>query len=379
MRDVTFKNAEVVLADEVVRACVHVRAGRIVSIDPGQTAVAGACDLDGDYLMPGLVELHSDNFERHLMPRPNVNWPALPALLAHDAEVTAAGVTTVYDALGIGGSDAGALRGQDMSDIVAAFDAARGAALLRADHRLHIRCELPAPNTQELFKPFAKHPLLGLLSLMDHTPGQRQWTDLEQARVFYTGKRGWSEATFRAAVAEGPARQEKYAAPNRRHFVAYGRAHGIPLASHDDTIPAHVSTAHDEGMVISEFPTSIAAAAVARAFGMTIVMGAPNIVRGCSHSGNIAAVELARERLLDTLSSDYVPASLLMGALQLREKAHYTLPEALRTVTLNPARAVGLHDRGEISIGKRGDLIRVGIMAGQPVIHSVWRAGVRVS
>ncbi len=379
MSETIFRNAAIMLADQVLRGCVHVRAGRIASVDGGDTAVPGALDCEGEYLMPGLVERHTDNFERHLMPRPKVRWPELPALLAHDAEVTAAGITTVYDALGIGEADAGALRGQDMSGIVAAFDTARAAALLRADHRLHIRCELPAHNARELFAPFEHHPQLGLMSLMDHTPGQRQWTDLERARCYFTGKKGWSEAQFRAAVRAAPGAENPHAGTNRRHFIAYAHAHGVPLASHDDTTAEHVIEAHAAGMAISEFPTSLAAAAKARELGMTIVMGAPNVVRGASHSGNVAAVELARERLLDTLSSDYVPASLLMAAFLLERDAGFTLPQAMRTITLDPARSAGLDDRGEIAPGRRADLVRVAVMTRQPVVRAVWRGGKRVS
>lgn len=371
-------NARVVAGGEVIPGSVEVHGGRIRAVDGGRSFLPGAVDLEGDLLIPGLVELHTDNFERHLMPRPKVQWPVLPALVGHDAEVAAAGITTVFDALGVGDADPDAMRGQDMAPVVAALEHATGSGHLRAEHRLHIRIELPAPNTRELFRPFDGHPLVGLISLMDHTPGQRQWEDIEQARIYYCGKKGWSNEKFDRAVADAQDLQERHAGPNRLHFVAHARAHGIALASHDDTHPVHVEQAHAEGAAISEFPTRVEAARAARARGLSIIMGAPNVVRGGSHSGNVAAAELARLGLLDSLSSDYVPASLLMAALRLTEVAGFTLPQAIATVSLHPARSAGLDDRGAIAPGLRADLAQVRFDGVQPVVRAVWRAGVRV-
>ncbi len=376
--ELVLTNARVVTGGEVLRGEVCVREGCIASVDGYHGSGSAGVDLEGDYLIPGLVELHTDNFERHMMPRPKVRWPELPALYGHDAEIAAAGITTVFDALGVGDSDSDAMRSQDMAPVLAAIDHAASQELLRAEHRLHIRLELPAPNTRELFGPFTDHPLVGLISLMDHTPGQRQWEDIEQARIYYCGKKGWSDAKFDRSVSESKELQERNAAPNRRYFVDYSRQRRIPLASHDDTKPEHVEQAHGEGIAISEFPTQVEAAQAARARGMTVVMGAPNVVRGGSHSGNVAAVDLARRGLLDALSSDYVPASLLMAAFRLVSDAGFSIPQAMATVSLNPAHAAGLQDRGEIAPGLRADLVQVRLVGDQPVVRAVWREGRRV-
>lgn len=374
--ELVLSNARVVAGGEVLHGAVQVRDGRIAAVDAGR--YPGGVDLEGDLLIPGLVELHTDNFERHLMPRPKVHWPELPALFGHDAEVAAAGITTVFDALGVGDADPEAMRGQDMGPVVRALERAARDGLLRAEHRLHIRAELPAPNTLALFEPFRDHPLVGLISLMDHTPGQRQWENIEQARIYYCGKKGWSNEKFERSVARSRELQERYATPHRRHFAEYARARGIALASHDDTRVEHVVQAHGEGAAISEFPTRVEAAAAARDRGLSVVMGAPNVVRGGSHSGNVAAVELARKGLLDSLSSDYVPASLLMAAFGLVREAGFAIPQALATVSLNPARAVGLDDRGVIAPGLRADLVQVRLAGEQPVVRAVWREGLRV-
>lgn len=381
--DICFANARLVLADSVVGGSLQALGGRIAAIDSGRGAPPGAIDLEGDYLLPGLVEIHTDNFERHLMPRPKVHWAELPALLAHDAEIAAAGITTVYDALGVGEADPESLRGSAWRGVVDTLARCQQRGLLRADHRLHVRCELPAPNTIELFEPFLGNPRVGLISLMDHTPGQRQWEDISHARVYFTGKKGWSEAKFMARVAEAEEMQQRYAQPHRRHFVAYAREHGIALASHDDTTLAHVEEAQADGVSVCEFPTTELAARAAHGRGMATVMGGPNVVRGGSHSGNVAAAHLASLGLLDILSSDYVPGSLLTGALRLVDDGHLSLPQAVATVSRNPARAVGLQDRGELAPGLRADLVQVRVVEvadghHHAVVRAVWREGRRV-
>lgn len=377
--ELVLANARLVLADAVVHGSVQVRGGTITAVDSGASVSAGAVDCAGDHVLPGLVEVHTDNLERHLMPRPKVRWPVLPALLAHDAEVAGAGITTVYDALGVGDLDEHGLRAQDMGEVVGALAAAQDAGLLRVEHFVHVRAEIAAANTQALFAPFKEHPLVRLVSVMDHTPGQRQWRDLGKYRTYQQGKRGLSDAQMDAFMARARAMQSDHAHANREWIVGYCRAHGIPLASHDDTLPEHVDAAHADGMAIAEFPTRLDAARRARELGLAVVMGAPNIVRGGSHSGNVAAAALARAGLLDALSSDYVPASLLTAAFMLARDAGFALPAAVRTVSLHPARAAGLADRGEVAIGQRADLVRVSLYGDQPVVRAVWRGGVRAS
>lgn len=381
--ELLLKSARLVLAGEVVRGTLAVAGGRIVAIDSGGSAALKSGDLEGDLLIPGLIELHTDNFERHLMPRPKVRWPELPALMGHDAEVAAAGITTVYDALGVGDTDPDAMRSQNMNTVLQAMRHAEEHDALRAEHRLHVRCELPASNMLKLFEPFETDPRLGLISLMDHTPGQRQWENIEHARTYYCGKKGWSDEKFESQVRLAVELQEHYVVPHRKWITGFARSRGIPFASHDDTTLGHVDEAHAEGASISEFPTRVEAAKRAREKGLSVVMGAPNVMRGGSHSGNVSAIELARHGLLDTLSSDYVPSSLLSAALRLCEAADFTLPAAIASVTRNPAASVGLSDRGEIAIGKRADLVQVRLMRdgfgrSHPVVRAVWRAGVRV-
>ena len=379
-----FTKAQLVLADEVVHGSVQVDGAQIHSVDSGASSLPGAIDLEGDYLWPGMVEVHTDNFERHLMPRPAVRWDDAPALLAHDAEIASSGITTVLDALGVGEADPDSVRGSEWDSVLDHITEFSQRGVLRAEHLLHVRCELPAPNTLSLFAPFKDNPLVRMVSLMDHTPGQRQWENIEHAWIYFSGKKGWSQAKFEARVAQARQDQVRYAQPHRAYFTAYCKDHGITLASHDDTTVAHVEQAYAEGATVSEFPTTVAAAQAARARGMATIMGGPNVVRGGSHSGNVSAIELARLGLMDILSSDYVPGSLLSATLRLTETAGLSLSQAVALVTRNPAACIGLYDRGQIAQGLRADLIQVRMVEladgrRQGVVRAVWRGGVRVA
>lgn len=378
------RNAKIVTADEMFTGTVCLEGGRIADVSAGVTTVAGAEDWQGDYLLPGLVELHTDNLERHLMPRPNVQWPVLPAIIGHDAQVASAGITTVLDAIGVGDIGEDSMRADAFRTSMDGLQQAAAAGLLRSDHFVHLRLELAEERLLDMFLPCLGDPRLKLVSLMDHTPGQRQWSDLSHYRTYMTGKRGWSLAKVDAMFTRMQERQERFAGPNRREIVAHVARHAaggrmpVPLATHDDTTPEHVAEGVADGIMISEFPTTMVAAAAAHRLGQRVIMGAPNMVRGGSHSGNVAAAALARAGLLDVLSSDYMPASLLHGAFLLQEEG-FTLPQAVAAVTRTPAHMAGLQDRGEIAVGLRADLIRVSLFDDMPVVRGVWKAGMQIA
>ncbi len=377
--EMILSNARVVTADAVIDGVVRVSDGKVTEILPGATRMAAARDLDGDYLLPGLVEIHTDNMEKHFEPRPGALWPsALAAVLAHDAQVIGAGITTVLDAVCVGDYRDSGKRRRILADSIDSVSQARAADLLRADHLFHLRCEVSDPAVVEMFAPYADHPLLRLVSVMDHTPGQRQWRDLDSFRTYHRDK-NWSDAELAMVVADYKDKMARHSDINRKAVLDLCRGLDVPLASHDDTTEEHVEQAHVEGIAIAEFPTTLPAAKLARAYGMMNVMGAPNVVRGGSHSGNISAQALAEAGLLDALSSDYVPASLLHAAFLLHQRAGLSLPDAMRVVALNPARAIGLSDRGEIAPGQRADLIRVRLHDGLPIVREVWRGGDRVA
>jgi alpha-D-ribose 1-methylphosphonate 5-triphosphate diphosphatase len=374
-------NARLVLADRVIEhGWIAFAGGCIAGFGEGK-APAGSDDAGGDLILPGLVELHTDHLEAHYVPRPNVFWDATAAVVSYDGQIATCGITTVLDSLRVGGED----RAQGVDGragvLAAAIASAREAGLLRADHFLHLRCEIPMPYVVEEARGLVGRPGVRLMSLMDHTPGQRQFRDETKLRDYYRSKgEGMTDAELDVLFARYLAYQQDHAATNMRAIVALAQQHGISLASHDDTTEANVADAVSDRVSVAEFPTTMEAARGLHEAGIDILMGAPNVVRGGSHSGNIAAVDLAREGLLDILSSDYVPSSLLMAALQLpRDVRAIDLAAAVRTVTRTPAEAVGLSDRGEIAVGKRADIIRVHVGHGIPVVRSVWREGKRVA
>ena len=373
-------NARIVAADEVFTGSLSIDGDHFAELWPGPTAARDTEDWGGDYLLPGLVELHTDNLEKHLMPRPKVNWPIVPAIVAHDAQVASAGITTVLDALSVGDIDTDSVRVQTLTACGEGLRTAAQAGALRADHLLHIRLELAQENLLEMFEPFLQDERLRLVSLMDHTPGQRQWTDIGHYRTYVTGKRGWSEEKVDSMLERLLDRQQRNVTGNRAAIIerCSARAQPVPLATHDDTTVDHVAEGVAEGVSISEFPTTLTAARAARENGLGIIMGAPNVVRGGSHSGNVSAAELARNNLLDVLSSDYVPASLLHAAFLLQEEG-FSLPKAIATVSRNPARMIGLSDRGEIAPGLRADYLRVRLVDGYPVVLGVWKAGRQIA
>ena len=378
MIETVFSNARIVLPDEVVEGTVVVRDGKVFEVIAGRVAAA-AVDLDGDYLMPGLVELHTDHLESHYLPRPGVAWPAVPAVMAHDAQIAAAGITTVFDALRAGSFEPGDRSAREAMSLCAAIFAAQDSGRLRAQHFIHLRCELPCADTAESAEMTAQAGPLHLISIMDHTPGARQFVSIDKFREYYLGKKLILPELMDGYIAQRQEMQAKHASANKQAILALAARLGVRLASHDDATEAHVEEAIADGVVIAEFPTTREAAQAAHRNGLAVLMGAPNVVRGKSHSGNISAVDVAANGHLDVLSSDYVPSSLLPAAFRLAETVPgMSLAAATRTITLNPARAAGLDDRGAIEPHRRADIVQVRVTDGIPVVRRVWREGERV-
>lgn len=379
MTETVFTNARIVARDAELAGTVVVRDGRIVEMTRERSAAPAAVDLEGDYLLPGLVELHTDNLEKHFSPRPGVRWPNRAAVLAHDAQVAAAGITTVFDALALGDVFYGSSRIEGLADMHDGICRARDSDLLKADHRLHLRCELSFAQVLELFERLMDGPLVRLVSIMDHTPGQRQFVDVEKYRFYYMKKYGMSDGEFEQFLARRREDQARYSVVHRRAILDRAKARHFVLASHDDATLAHVTESADDGMTIAEFPTTLEAARASRERGLAVLLGAPNVVLGGSQSGNISAGDLAAAGLLDIISSDYVPTSLMQAPFVLAQAGiGFDLPAAIRLASLNPARVMGLDDRGEIAAGKRADLVRVHVVEELPVVRSVWREGTRV-
>jgi alpha-D-ribose 1-methylphosphonate 5-triphosphate diphosphatase len=378
-----FTNANIVLSDEIVRGCAQVTDGVITDISTGGSSVnATALDCQGDYLIPGLIELHTDHLETHYSPRPGVRWAMLPSIQAHDAQIAAAGITTVFDCLRCGQERSGEYAAGEMSKLAEAMRQARDQNRLRVEHRLHLRCEVSAFDVMDDFQLFDNVPDVGLVSLMDHSPGQRQFTSFESYAAYHQKRLKMSDQEFSDYVDVRVSASTKYSDKHRRQLATVCAERGIPLASHDDATLTHVKESILHGVSIAEFPTTLEAAQASHRAGLGVLMGAPNVVRGQSHTGNVAARTLIDNNCLDVLSSDYIPSSLLQAVFLLAvELDLISLPKAIALVTKNPANAMNLMDRGEIAIGRRADLVQVAHKPSQdvtPIVRSVWRDGSRV-
>lgn len=375
-----FANAEVILPSEVIRASVYVDQGKIQDIVPGEQVPDGAIDCEGDYLAPGLVELHTDNLERHMKPRPGVDWPHSAAVIAHDAELAGAGITTVFDAIRVGSlhtsSDAG--YGRYAREMATELKVLKARDALKISHRIHLRAEICSETLLDELSEFTPEDRVGLISLMDHTPGQRQFRDVSQLEHYLMGKHGYTQAQFDQHVVHLQGLQEKFGAAHEQGAVTEAKRLGALLASHDDTLAEHVERSAQHGIRLAEFPTTVEAAQACHQHGIQVMMGAPNLIRGGSHSGNVAAHELASLDLLDIVSSDYVPAGLLTAVMRLAD-LWKDLPRAVNTATRNPAAGAGLDDRGSIETGLRADLIRFRTLDGDALLRGVWVQGQQVS
>ena len=372
------RNARVVTRDEDFIGSVLVRDGMIAAVDRGSGGVGE--DFDGDILMPGVIDIHTDALEKHFFPRPNIDWNPISAAVTHDAACRSVGVTTVFDSLSVGTYNANIARDREnLGRLTEGLLAARDAGMLKADHRIHWRCETTSDDLTERLPPMAEHPMTALFSMMDHTPGQRQYRNIE-LHLGHWRSRGMSDEEVETRLGEIRGRQARNATRNARFVAELAKAKGAALASHDDEDVEHIDQAADLGATVAEFPVTRQAAERAHARGMTVVMGGPNLIRGGSYSGNVPASELAGAGLLDAFASDYVPRSLVECVFALAATPlGWSLPRAVASVTANVAAAVGLHDRGEVAKGRRADLLRVRQVNGLPVLRGAWVAGERAA
>ena len=262
-------NARLILENEEILGTMRFDDGRITAIDHGTSSLPGAIDCEGDLIAPGLVEMHTDNLEKHLLPRPRVRWPnPLAAAVANDAQMAASGITTVFDAVCAGTyENSVGQRKEIFAEEIDAIELAEEQKLFRINHFLHLRCELSDPELPALVEAQREKAILRLVSLMDHTPGHRQWRNIDDLRQFMK-KTGRSAAEIEQAIGERTERGRGSVARNWQLTLEMFRDPHIVLASHDDTTVEHVEEAAASGCTISEFPTTQEAAVKAKELGL---------------------------------------------------------------------------------------------------------------
>jgi alpha-D-ribose 1-methylphosphonate 5-triphosphate diphosphatase len=365
--------ARVVLPAETRdNVAILIEKGAIAALDPASTNGARVIDMTGRTLMPGMIDLHCDALEKEVEPRPNVHFPLDFACAQADKRNAAAGITTVFHALSFANHELGVRNNAFAAEIARAVQAWQPHALV--DNRVHARYEVTDETAPPVLAALLEAGDAHLISFMDHTPGQGQFRDVAAYRAYLASTYKKSEAELDTIMAAKLAAAES-AFARMNDLAAVARAHGVAIASHDDDSPEKVEAVAALGAAISEFPVNVETARAARARGLATLFGAPNVLRGKSQSGNMRALDAVLEGVADCLCGDYSPAALLPSVLKLPDLAPIALHEAVALVTRNPARAAGLTDRGEISPGKRADLIAVKWLGGLPQVERVWVRG----
>ena len=371
------RGGTVVCADRVLPDCdVVVIDGRIAAIEPvgasdfdaqpdATMGVLPVVDARGAYVVPGLIDIHSDYVENVASPRPSVVMDLSTSLYKADRELVSHGVTTIFHSLSVYGAhvfDHKPIR--DFGNVSALID--RVAALRAGEerdhlirHRLHMRVELDSVDLYDDIESFLRSGKVDLVSFMDHTPGQGQYRDLLVFGDTLKGYRDVSDEDVRDIVRQQQESQKlTYAQITALASVA--RERGVSIASHADASEAKLAFMDGLEATISEFPISLDIARAARARGMHTIAGAPNVMLGHSHSGNLSAREAVQAGAIDVLCSDYYPAALLDAVFTLRDQCGLDIAKAFALVTINPAKAAGIADEvGSIAVGKRADVLLV--------------------
>lgn len=393
--DLVLGHAAAVLPDRVLDdARVVVRDGRVAHVGPHPGGAACDFDARGAWLLPGLVDVHSDLLSREIRPRPGVVLDPSFAVASAAARLRAAGITTAFHGLAfqersIVGTPINSPAASELSEALLSTDDTQ--IDHQVLHRLDVRSEYgrkllektlqsrddpPSPSLQGEVRGKRQSPesTVPVVSHEDHTPGQGQFADpVKMERWLIQGEGMTNSEAADHVEWWRSTRDEQHAVREAALSWLEGlvRSGHIRLFAHDLATPEEVSAAAGRGCSVAEFPTSIAAARAARDHGMLVVAGAPNVVRGGSHTGNVSAAELVSAGLTDALASDYIPASMLPGALRLVRDGVASLPQAVRLVTSGAAACVGLDDRGYLVEGHRADLILADLSKRWPSILAV--------
>ena len=376
MTETILTNARIICPDREVHGTVVLQDGRITDILARN--IADGTDLNGAFLIPGVIDIHSDYLERELAPRPTAKIPLELALHVTDMRALSSGLTTVATAARIAQEREGRTEGgrgtrSDALKLAKQFEDL--AAEMRVHHVIHIRWNTNFEPDGDIFEQMLELKTIGNLVFNDDAPGQRQFRDIEALIQQQVTRRGISIEEARKAMDERIAQSKSADRLNNRMLVKSRLVGGIPLGSHDDTTIEHVEEAFEAGCSLSEMPCSIEAARKAKKLGMMVCMGAPNYYRGGSHCGNLGCHDAMAENLVDIICSDYHFPSMLASLTRMVEEG-MTLSSATNLFTRNPARHLRIDDRtGSIELGKQGDLVAFRHHNGFGDVESVWVDG----
>ncbi len=331
----------------------------------------------GRYIMPGFIDIHSDKIEQFIQPRPTAVMDFELSMKECERELLFQGITTMYHSLSLYKDElfgSAAVRKREnvekLADLI--HDIHQRYHLIH--HRFHLRIEIDNLDAYGIVKAMIEQNLVHEISFMDHTPGQGQYRNLE---IYRKTVEGYGSEELKKTGFDGVMEQHRnkqmLSFEQLQSLTNLAHEHGIAVASHDDDTAEKLNVNRQLGVDISEFPITIETAKQAKQMGFYTVAGAPNILLGGSHSGNMSAAEAILADCVDVLCSDYYPPALLHSIFAMNEKHGIPLWEIVKKVTLNPAKAVNIaQDYGSIEVGKKADLLIVDVLDGYPVItHTI--------
>lgn len=370
-------HATLITPDTVIKdGSLLIEDGYIVALNPESAPHADVIDIAGRYLLPGLVDLHCDAIEKEIEPRPKAFFPTEFAIAQIDQRNAALGVTTPFHGISFAHEELGVRNNDKAAEIVRSLHTYQPHALV--NNQIHCRYEITDPTGLPVLLTLLEEQAIHLISLMDHTPGQGQFKDMQAFQAYFA--RTYQKTAIEVeAIAARKLEQGGDALDRVKTLIAAAHQHRVTVASHDDDTPERIASMNDLGVHISEFPINVETAQAAKDKGLSTVFGAPNLLRGQSQSGSMKAIDAIHHHLGDILCGDYSPASLLAAAFRVPNlAAHWSLPQAIALVTRNPARAAQLSDRGELAVGQRADLIAVRHDLGFPQVVTTWVGGRQV-
>ncbi|MEM8778129.1 MAG: alpha-D-ribose 1-methylphosphonate 5-triphosphate diphosphatase [Cyanobacteria bacterium P01_G01_bin.49] len=366
-------NARIILPNEILEdASLLIEDGIITDINHDNSRNIPTVNLQGQYLIPGAIDLHCDAIEKEIEPRPGIFFPREFAISQIDRRNAMAGITTPFHAISFAHEELGVRNNEMAAEIVRAIHQYQPHALV--DNRVHCRYEITDPTSLPTLLDLLAEDSIHLFSLMDHTPGQGQFKDL-QAYQTYLSRTYNKTADEITATIERKLNNAVGATERIEILITQALSKNVAIASHDDDTPERVQTMGKMGVKLSEFPINLATAKEARSQGLSTIFGAPNLLRGQSQSGSMKAIDAISHQVASCLCSDYSPATLLTAVFRLPDMSPLTLPQAIALVSANPAKALNLGDRGEIAVGKRADLAAVQMVKGLPQVTQTWVAG----
>ncbi len=382
MKDLVISNVSVVTPVAVLEhATVVVSGGRITSLLPRalrRNREAEELDGQGRLLLPGFIDLHNDGIEQEIEPRPNAVFPLSIAIASLESQLVGHGITTIFHSFSFMDGREGTMHPEGLDPAIRELNRLRRSGAIR--QLVHARYEVTETHHYERLRRLIDDRQVNLVSFMDHTPGQGQYRDPAGLVSFYVRKYHAHPSEVEALMRE---REKKASNPEvprvMELLVAHARKAGLPLASHDDDSPEKVARMRSLGVTISEFPVDMGAVLAAAQCGMHVAVGAPNVLRGKSTNGNLNAREAIGSNAVDILCSDYYSPSLLHAVFSLASEGAMSLPDAVRLVSLHPARAAGLDSQlGSLEVGKRADMVLVNESGENPSVVTVWVGGRRV-